>query len=552
MLNPLTLTALALLPQVSSDTQVGGRAHLTLGPMRGGQPIEIDLRTNRPLGTGLLLFGLAPAVAPLKPLGIAAPAVHLPAAGAPISLPLDAGGRMRLELPTIPGQFAGLEGLTFYLQAGVPQPDGSLAVSGLRGVRMEASAPGENFLADSGASFLPPSASGLGAGSMVIGDLDGDGHDDLLFNTDSLVIWRGLQAGGFGPSSMGLPHPGDAVGAMALGDVDGDGDLDALVGGGYDPATSIPDRLYLNDGAGQFTETTLPQIGGTANGVVLFDVDLDGDLDAAFARGSEPHLGGGGARDSLLINDGTGQFSLDANFTSAPWNSQLEDSASITSADFDYDGDFDLFIGRQDIGGSQGGFGAVNRLLVNQGGAFVDEAQLRLAPLYDDNTSDTRFADIDGDGDLDIVIANTALSVPTSQSAEIYINQGGAQGGTIGFFVEDSESALEDATDSQLKLGMEVGDVDADGDLDLAFAVHDLGAGSTQPLYINQGGAQGGTEGEFSYESWFDPGDYISGQVFLVDVDLDGDLDWLQAAGGDLTGQDPTSRDMKFYLNVAQ
>lgn len=552
MLCPLLATTLLLVPQVSSDTESGGRAYLNLGPLRGGEPIRIDLRTNRPLGNALLLFGFAPSPTPLSSLGIAAPAVHLPANGAPLSLPLDAGGRLNLSLPTLPGQFAGLEGLTFYLQAGVPQPDGSVAISVLRGVRMEASEPPIGFLADSGAALLPPSATGLGAGSMVVADLDGDGRDDLLFNAGGLQVWRGTPAGNFEASSITVPHPGDPVGAMAAGDLDGDGDPDLVVGGGFDLSTTIPDRIYFNDGAGVFTQGALPQVEGIANGVVLFDVELDGDLDIAFARGGEPHLGLGGARDSLLLNDGSGVFTEDLVFASAAWNVLLEDSSDITSADFDYDGDYDLLISRSDYSGIVGPVGAQNRLLTNNGGLFIDEAYLRLIPQFNDNTSSSRFVDIDGDGDLDIVSANSSLNVPTSSSSEIYINQGGAQGGTVGFFFDDSSSPLEDDTDSRLKLGMAAGDLDADGDIDLAFAVHDLGSGSTQPVYLNQGGSQGGVEGQFEYVSWFDPGDYISGQVFFIDVDLDGDLDLLQAAGGDLTGQDPTSSDMKLYLNTHQ
>lgn len=161
-------------------------------------------------------------------------------------------------------------------------------------------------------------------------------------------------------------------------------------------------------------------------------------------------------------------------------------------------------------------------------------------------------SDLDGDGDLDLVVANSSLSVPTANSGELYLNQGGLQGGIEGVFFEVPGSAFEDATDSGLKLGVTTGDLDADGDIDVGFAVHDLGGGSTQPLYLNQGGAQGGVEGQFVYASWFDPGDFISGEMFLIDADRDGDLDVLQAGGGDLFGFDPTSSDLKFYLNVAQ
>lgn len=548
----LSPALLAPAPQISADVLPAGRAHLNLGPLRGGEPLRIDLRSNRPLGNALLLFGLTPAPTPLAPLGLAAPAVHLPAGGAPLVLPLDATGRLRLELPTIPGQYAGLEGLPFFIQAGVPQPDGSLAVSALEGVRFEAQDPGADFLSDVAPTLLPPQAVGLNAGEMVVGDVSGDGLDDLVLDAGGLQVWTGTPAGGFSPSTLSIPHPGDTVGELALGDLDGDGDFDLLVGGGYDDFSSIPDRLFLNDGAGGFSESPMPTLTGLCNDIELLDYDLDGDLDVAFARGGEPHLSLGGAKDALLINDGSANFTVDPLFESASWNTLVEDTNSVTAADYDGDGDLDLLLGRSDFAGIVGPPGAPNRMLTNLGGVFIDEADQRLFPLFDDNTNGAAFADLDGDGDLDLVVANSSLSVPTASSGELYLNQGGAQGGIEGVFVEAPGSAFEDATDSGLKLGVTTGDLDADGDIDVGFAVHDLGGGSTQPLYLNQGGAQGGTEGQFVYASWFDPGDFISGEMFLIDADRDGDLDVLQAGGGDLFGFDPTSSDLKFYLNVAQ
>ena len=85
--------------------------------------------------------------------------------------------------------------------------------------------------------------------------------------------------------------------AVALGDVDGDGDLDAVMAAG----SSNPNKLLLNDGSGNFTDSG-QELGGEyySMDVALGDVDGDGDLDAVFARYVDPN--------EVWFNDGSGNF----------------------------------------------------------------------------------------------------------------------------------------------------------------------------------------------------------------------------------------------------
>ena len=141
-----------------------------------------------------------------------------------------------------------------------------------------------------------------------------------------------------------LPHKFSQYGpGIAVGDVDGNGLDDLVVGGsaGYSAC------IFLQQPGGHFVQKDLltPQEGkiklADDLGVLLFDADGDGDLDLYIAAGGYEHMAGTPAySDRLYINDGKGNFrwdsaALPANFTS---------KACVRAADFDHDGDLDLFV----------------------------------------------------------------------------------------------------------------------------------------------------------------------------------------------------------------
>lgn len=328
-----------------------------------------------------------------------------------------------------------------------------------------------------------------------------------------LLNMGGAQEGSDGVLDLAAQQPEGAasqITGVGLGDVDGDGDLDAFVAVS---STLTPTRLLINQGAAQGgvagdfrIAAEQPEGAGLVSpDVVLGDIDGDGDLDA--------FMFGGGAN-LLLINQGGVQGGVAGDFDLA---ADQPDGGSYFSAaaalgDLDGDGDLDVII-------TNGNSSDPNtQVLINQGGTQGGVAgDLNLATLQptDDNrsSSDVALGDLDGDGDLDAFVGNI------NGANRILINQGGAQGGNAGTFV-DAINQPEGGTAATSAVAL--GDLDGDGDLD-AFIGN---GGSGDQVLINQGGAQGGVEGDFDLAAERPEGGMTSTRdVALGDFDGDGYLD---------------------------
>lgn len=243
-------------------------------------------------------------------------------------------------------------------------------------------------------------------------DMDNDGLDDIVILDQSRFLKVAYQQpnGTFTLSEYGTVSS-DQQWGMAVGDIDNDGHKDVLCGGSYDYV-----HIVNINGPGDYELTDLTWANIFTQSCNLADINNDGWLDG-FACHDDGHS-------AILQNSGNGTMVNGAaliDLTFYPEVNGNDNSGNYGShwCDFDRDGDLDCMIAkcRQFINNPLDPR-RTNILLVNDGNNnYTDEAQSRgLVNLQQSWTSD--FTDLDNDGDFDCLITTH------SGTLEIYENDG--------------------------------------------------------------------------------------------------------------------------------
>ncbi len=262
----------------------------------------------------------------------------------------------------------------------------------------------------------------------------------------------------------------------------------------------VPSSSYSFENVTKSADLASDMIFGE-QGVSLVDLNNDGldDIYLNYCNTAD------GIPNALYMNSNSQLFTEDAGSAGID---NTNCSNSSTFADFDGDGDIDLFIAKVN---------SPNKLYINNGsGVFSDQSTSRGISSLNYSTVNAMAIDIENDGDLDI------FAVSSTQNHELYVNQGD---GTFSLETRGTNNP------TGAVMGAVAGDVNNDGFVDIFIAQRSAACG----LLINDG------TGNFSNEAASRNANQSikANNPTMMDYDNDGDLDIFLAPSSTSTTPDP-------------
>lgn len=258
-----------------------------------------------------------------------------------------------------------------------------------------------------------------------------------------------------------LPHKNSQMGpGLTVGDVDGDGLEDFFIGN----AADSPGAMYIQTKEGTFTEISGPWIGDSLfedTGALLFDADNDGKPDLyVVSGGNDGRKKGDYYQDRLYLNTDQG-FIKSENALPTDLN---QSGKCVKAADYDNDGDLDLFLGGRVVPGEYP-VPANSYILKNDGKPGIEvrfenvTEQIAPALIKLGLVTDAVWNDFDNDGDKDLIIVGEWMKI---------------------HFFENSSGGFREITkdlgfDETVGWWMSINHADIDGDGDEDFLVGNIG-----------------------------------------------------------------------------
>ena len=324
-------------------------------------------------------------------------------------------------------------------------------------------------------------------------DIDGDSDADLVLGNNNpnqysnAVIW--LENNGGAVDNFTVQNTlSESFYFQEIVDLDNDGDLDFYAynqNGVY---------WYENQGNGVYSELQVvfnTNYNGSISSAILYDIDLDNDLDVIMARGSTP------LKISYVENNGSGSFGVEQ---IAYQSNSYFDSISLNANDSDNDGDVDIIVAFEDN---------LYKIENLSDGNYTD--LIPISNIYRLNSCKSN--DIDNDGDVDIFVSSNSSSISLFKNVGNIGNYGDHT------FIAANTDEAKDVISA---------DINGDGNLDVVIASYQ--------------------DGKIAWFETLNGEDYFSEQkvisfeadgaknVQAADIDGDGDLDVISTSGMSSSG----------------